>query len=72
MNSHCHVQGRVAQGQLIAFMIMISRQIYCACSEHISQLLPTLLPQLGRGSRGWGVSLQLEAATSCLSVGHTF
>lgn len=32
MNSHCHVQGRVqpAQGQLIAFMIMISRQIYCA------------------------------------------
>lgn len=43
MNSHCHVQGRVAQGQLIAFMIMISRQIYRACSEHIFQVLPTLL-----------------------------
>lgn len=42
MNSHRHVQGRVAQGQLIAFMIMISRQIYCACSEHIFQVLPTL------------------------------
>lgn len=52
MNSHCHVQGRVAQGQLIAFMIMISRQIYCACSEHIFQVLPTLRA-LDDG--GWGV-----------------
>lgn len=49
MNSHCHVQGRVAQGQLIAFMIMISRQIYCACSEHIFQLLPTLWALDGGG-----------------------
>lgn len=66
MNSHCHVQGRVAQGQLIAFMIMISRQIYCACSEHIFQVLPTLLAQTGK------MSLQLQAVTSCLSAGHTF
>lgn len=66
MNSHCHVQGRVAQGQLIAFMIMISRQIYCACSEHIFQVLPTLLAQMGK------MSLQLQAVTSCLSAGHTF
>lgn len=66
MNSHCHVQGRVAQGQLIAFMIMISRQIYCACSEHIFQVLPTLLAQMGK------MSLQLRAVTSCLSAGHTF
>lgn len=66
MNSHCHVQGRVAQGQLIAFMIMISRQIYRACSEHIFQVLPTLLAQMGK------MSLQLLAVTSCLSVGHTF
>lgn len=66
MNSHCHVQGRVAQGQLIAFMIMISRQIYCACSEHIFQVLPTLLAQTGK------MSLQLRAVTSCLSAGHTF
>ncbi len=66
MNSHCHVQGRVAQGQLIAFMIMISRQIYRACSEHIFQVLPTLLAQMGK------MSLQLLAVTSCLSAGHTF
>lgn len=66
MNSHCHVQGRVAQGQLIAFMIMISRQIYCACSEHIFQVLPTLLAQTGK------MSLRLRAVTSCLSAGHTF
>lgn len=50
MNSHCHVQGRVAQGQLIAFMIMISRQIYCARSEHIFQVLLLLLAQMGGGS----------------------
>lgn len=37
MNSHCHVQGRAAQGQLIAFMIMISRQIYRACSDNFSR-----------------------------------
>lgn len=49
MNSHCHVQGRVAQGQLIAFMIMISRQIYRARSEHIFQVLPPLLAQMGGG-----------------------
>ena len=36
MNSLCHVQGRAEQGQLIAFMIMISRQIYRACSVHFS------------------------------------
>lgn len=52
MNSHCHVQGRVAQGQLIAFMIMISRQIYCARSEHIFQVLLLLLAQMG-GGVGW-------------------
>lgn len=67
MNSHCHVQGRVAQGQLIAFMIMISRQIYRACSEHIFQVLPTLLAWMGGK-----MSLQLLAVTSCLSAGHTF
>lgn len=66
MNSHCHVQGRVAQGQLIAFMIMISRQIYRACSEHIFQVLPTLLAWMEK------MSLQLLAVTSCLSAGHTF
>lgn len=52
MNSHCHVQGRVAQGQLIAFMIMISRQIYRARSQHIFQVLPVLLAQMWRGVGG--------------------
>lgn len=66
MKSHCHVQGRAAQGQLIAFMIMISRQIYRACSEHIFLVLPTLLAWMGK------MSLQLLAVTSCLSAGHTF
>lgn len=52
MNSHCHVQGRVAQGQLIAFMIMISRQIYRARSQHIFQVLPVLAQAWGgRGGR---------------------
>lgn len=66
MNSHCHVQGRVAQGQLIAFMIMISRQIYRACWEHIFQVLQTLLALMRK------MSLQLLAVTSRLSAGHTF
>lgn len=66
MKSHCHVQGRAAQGQLIAFMIMISRQIYRACSKHIFLVLPTLLAWMGK------MSLQLLAVTSCLSAGHTF
>lgn len=67
MNSHCHVQGRVAQGQLIAFMIMISRQIYRARSEHIFQVLSPLLAQMG----GW-MRVQLQAGTSCLRTGHAF
>lgn len=53
MNSHCHVQGRVAQGQLIAFMIMISRQIYRARSQHIFQVLPVLAQAWG-GREGVG------------------
>lgn len=54
MNSHCHVQGRVAQGQLIAFMIMISRQIYRARSQHIFQVLPVLAQAWGGGRGGGG------------------
>lgn len=52
LKSHCHVQGRAAQGQLIAFMIMISRQIYRARSEHIFQVLLPLLAQMGMGVGG--------------------
>lgn len=73
MNSHCHVQGRVAQGQLIAFMIMISRQIYCARSEHIFQVLLLLLLLAQMGGGGWGgMSVQLQAGTSCIRTGHAF
>lgn len=76
MNSHCHVQGRVAQGQLIAFMIMISRQIYRARSEHIFQVLPPLLAQMGWDGVvvvvAGGMSVQLQAGTSCLRRGHAF
>lgn len=70
MNSHCHVQGRVAQGQLIAFMIMISRQIYRARSEHIFQVLLALLAQMWGG--GGEMSVQLQAGTSCSRTGHAF
>lgn len=37
VNFLCHVQGQAAQGQLIAFIIMISRQIYRACLKSADQ-----------------------------------
>lgn len=46
VNFHCHVQGRVAQGQLIAFIIMISRQIYRACLKSADQGLWKMCLQL--------------------------
>lgn len=46
VNFHCHVQGRAAQGQLIAFIIMISRQIYCACLKSADQGLRKMCLQL--------------------------
>ncbi len=46
MNFHCHIQGRAAQGQLIAFIIMISRQIYRACLKSADQGLWKMCLQL--------------------------
>lgn len=64
MNSHCHVQGRAAQGQLIAFMIMISRQIYRACSDHFSRAADA-------GCRKWVYGCRLAQA-SRFSTGGSF
>lgn len=46
MNFHCHIQGRAAQGQLIAFIIMISRHIYHACLKSADQGLRKMCLQL--------------------------
>lgn len=46
MNFHCHIQGRAAQGQLIAFIIMISRQIYRAYLKSADQGLRKMCLQL--------------------------